>query len=269
MSAFAALRTVARAQAIRPARMVAGMRVSLLSTVARPSLVSSNVLSRASLRAFSASAGRFGSGTTDVALSQKLQEELKYEQETAADNQTPEGVRSFLEQGVWSIEDVRGNDEVTLSRKFGDESIRVMFSIADITEDNLLEDTEAENEEEDVTPPAAIRASVSITKANAPGCINVDLFCQEDTFVIENISFYENAKLGTELTAEADWQRRGVYIGPQFETLDQTVQDEFEKYLNERGINETLATFIPEYATHKEQQEYVKWLGKVRSFVDA
>ncbi|PPQ69760.1 hypothetical protein CVT24_002972 [Panaeolus cyanescens] len=268
MSAFAALRTVARAQAIKPARMVAGMRVSLLSTVARPSLVSSNVLSRIGLRAFSASAGRFGSGTTDVALSQKLQEEIKYEQENATETQTPEGIKSFLEQGVWSIEDVRGNDEVTLTRKFGDENIRIMFSIADITEENLLD--EAENEsEEDIVAPAAIRASVSITKASAPGCINVDLFCQEDTFVIENISFYDSAKLGTELTAEADWQRRGVYIGPQFETLDQAVQDEFEKYLNERGINESLAAFIPEYATHKEQQEYVKWLGKVRSFVDA
>ena len=38
--------------------------------------------------------------------------------------------------------------------------------------------------------------------------------CQEGHFVIENISFYEDAKLGTELTAEADWKRRGLYIGP-------------------------------------------------------
>jgi len=30
-----------------------------------------------------------------------------------------------------------------------------------------------------------------------------------------------------------------------------------------------LAAFIPEYATLKEQQEYVRWLSKVKSFVDA
>jgi len=78
--------------------------------------------------------------------------------------------------------------------------------------------------------------------------------CQEGNFVIENISFYEDTKLGVELTAEADWKRRGLYIGPQFDTLDVAVQEEFERYLQERGVNESVASFIPEYATYKEQQ---------------
>lgn len=41
------------------------------------------------------------------------------------------------------------------------------------------------------------------------------MLCQEGSFAIENISFYDDANLGTELTAEADWKRRGLYIGPQ------------------------------------------------------
>jgi Mitochondrial glycoprotein len=32
------------------------------------------------------------------------------------------------------------------------------------------------------------------------------------------------------------------------------VQEEFEKFLQERGINESLALFIPEYAEYKEQK---------------
>lgn len=71
---------------------------------------------------------------------------------------------------------------------------------------------------------------------------------------MDNISFYPDAQLGTELTAEADWKRRGLYIGPQFDSLDVTVQEEFEKWLNERGVNESLATFIPAYSEHKEQK---------------
>ena len=39
--------------------------------------------------------------------------------------------------------------------------------------------------------------------------------CQEGTFLVDNISFYKDSKLATELTAEADWKRRGLYIGPQ------------------------------------------------------
>ena len=37
--------------------------------------------------------------------------------------------------------------------------------------------------------------------------------------MIDNISFYNDAKVGTELTAEADWKRRGYYIGPQVCTM--------------------------------------------------
>ena len=39
--------------------------------------------------------------------------------------------------------------------------------------------------------------------------------CQDGTFITDNISFYQDGKVGTELTAEADWKRRGLYIGPQ------------------------------------------------------
>jgi len=41
------------------------------------------------------------------------------------------------------------------------------------------------------------------------------MLCQDGTFAIENLSYYDDAKTGTDLTAEADWNRRGLYIGPQ------------------------------------------------------
>ena len=40
----------------------------------------------------------------------------------------------------------------------------------------------------------------------------------------------------------------------QFDTLDISLQDEFDKFLQERGINQTLAYFVPEYAEYKEQK---------------
>jgi complement component 1 Q subcomponent-binding protein len=91
-------------------------------------------------------------------------------------------------------------------------------------------------------------------KANAKGSINIDTMCQEGAFIIDNMSYYPDAQLGTDLTAEADWKRRGLYIGPQFDTLDVAVQEEIEKWVQERGINENLAMFIPEYSEYKEQK---------------
>lgn len=46
----------------------------------------------------------------------------------------------------------------------------------------------------------------------------------------------------------------GLNLVFQFDTLDVGVQEEFEKFMHERGINESLALFIPEYAEYKEQK---------------
>ncbi|KAH0826685.1 mitochondrial glycoprotein [Lanmaoa asiatica] len=191
----------------------------------------------------------------------------KYEKESAS-TEEPEFLKAFKEQGIWTIEDVQGNDEVTLTRKFGNENIRVMFSIADIQnmeEESEFDQDSEESGEEEHTQSYPIRVSFSVVKdrSTLTRCV------KKGAFLVDNISFYPDAKLGTELTAEADWKRRGLYIGPQFDTLDVAVQEEFEKWLNERGVNENLATFIPEYSEHKEQKEYVRWLDNVKNFIDA
>ncbi|KAI0782033.1 mitochondrial glycoprotein [Abortiporus biennis] len=230
------------------------------------------LLARPVARSFSVSARVFGEGATDVALSQKLTEELQYEKEAAAEvSAEPDFLKGFKAQGVWKLDDVAGNDEVSLSRKFGNEDVRVMFSIADIqTEQETEFEEEAEGQSEDEPAHSyPIRCSISITKDSAPGALTVDAMCQDGAFIVDNISFYKDAKVGTELTAEADWNRRGLYIGPQFDTLDVGVQEEFERFLQERGINDSLAVFIPEYSEYKEQKEYVHWLANVKSFVEA
>ena len=122
-----------------------------------------------------------------------------------------------------------------------------------------------------------LRLLTSSTQPSVPGALSVDAVCQEGVFVIENVSFYKDAKLATDLTAEADCKRRGLYIGPQvrfrvfffrdrraralklclcqFETLDLNLQEEFERFLlQERGIDESLALFVPEYAQYNEQK---------------
>ncbi|EGO03975.1 hypothetical protein SERLA73DRAFT_175685 [Serpula lacrymans var. lacrymans S7.3] len=268
MSAIRALRQLC-ASSSRTLARPAGAPFRLAHVAAR---VQTPVAASAA-RSFSVSARRFNEGSADVVLSQKLAEELKYEKEAIADVAEPDFLKTFKEQDQWKIDDVEGNDEVTLTRKFGNESIRLMFSIADIQAAD--EDPEYEQEDGDEASgedqPAhsyPIRTSFSITKEGAKGSINIDTMCQEGAFVVDNISYYPDAKLGTELTAESDWKRRGLYIGPQFDTLDVSVQEEFEKYLQERGINESLAMFIPEYAEHKEQKEYVRWLSNVKTFIE-
>lgn len=267
MSVLRALRQVAASSSravARPVARSAPLRLATAQLAPRSSLFAA--------RDFSVSTCRLSEGSTDIVFSQKLAEELKYEKEAAAEAIEPEFLKTFKEQGIWEIQDVVGNDEVTLIRKFGNETIRLMFSIADIQrpeDEPEYEQEEGENAEDQPLHSYPTRASFSITKANVKGSINIDTMCQEGAFVIDNMSYYPDAQLGTELTAEADWKRRGLYIGPQFDTLDVSVQEEIEKWVQERGINDSLAMFIPEYSEFKEQKEYVRWLVNVKNFVEA
>jgi len=272
MSALRALRQASCGFA-SAARLASTRRTgSLLARgAATPCASASKLWAAQGVRAFSATARAFGSGATDAALAKKLESEVQYEKQAAAEvSAEPEFVKGFLQQGVWKIQDVPGQDEISITRQFGNETIRLMFSIADIQteEENDYENSEEGQDAEEEGMAYPIRVSVSVTKDNGPGALNIDMVTHEGSFMIDNISYYTDGKVGTELTAEADWKRRGLFIGPQFDTLDVGVQEEFEKFLQERGINESLALFIPEYAEYKEQQEYIRWLKNVKAFVD-
>ncbi|KAH9054837.1 regulatory protein suaprga1 [Lactarius vividus] len=252
-----------------PSSRALSLRSSLISTRARvPAFSRITVAVPATRAPFSVSARRFGEADGDV--SAKIAEELAYEKEAAIEGE-PEFLQAFKASGIWTIEDTPGNDEVTIHRKFGNEHIRLIFSIADLQgdEDNLESHDNEDGSSEDTESSYPLRCSLTVTKPSVPGALSIDAVCQEGAFVVENVSFYKDSKLATDLTAEADWKRRGLYIGPQFETLDLNLQEEFEKFLQERGIDESLAFFVPEYAQHKEQKEYVDWLGKVKNFIDA
>ncbi|KAI8060281.1 mitochondrial glycoprotein [Gongronella butleri] len=221
------------------------------------------------VRAFTVAAPRFSAGESDNELVHKLQEELSYEKENEESAQPP-FIQEFLQANSFKIEDKAGHDEVTLSRTFGNESISVLFSISDINNasESFLpeEDVQVEEDEEDASFP--VRASVIIEKPGQ-GAVTIDTVAQDGEMTVESVMYYKEAKLATCATAESDWQRRGLYIGPQFGELDEGLQSQFVAYLEERGVNAALATFLPDYVEYKEQKEYTQWLNNVKNFVEA
>lgn len=238
-----------------------------------------SVLRTPAMRTFTSSVRRCGAGESDAELAASLQQEISYERDAAeaagGKDFEPEWLTQFKSEGVWHIDDKNGSDEIALTREFGNENIRVLFSIGEI--DTTDPTNELEQEDTDQVTAAAedefegsfpVRCAINVTKANK-GSLHIDAQAQDGQFMIENITFYKDDVLATELTSDADWQRRGLYMGPQFETLDENVQAQFESYLAERGIATGLALFIPNYAEFKEQREYCSWLENVKKFVEA
>ncbi len=60
-------------------------------------------------------------GEVDEELVEKFQSEIQMEQEMRDADEVPTSVKDFLENGPWEIQDTPGNEEVVLTRKFGDE----------------------------------------------------------------------------------------------------------------------------------------------------
>lgn len=58
-----------------------------------------------------------------------------------------------------------------------------------------------------------------------------------------------------------------MYTGPVFDELDEGLQEDFQTYLEERGITEDIGQYLKHLLYDKEQTEYMAWLDKVRKFV--
>ncbi|CAO3646833.1 unnamed protein product [Cunninghamella blakesleeana] len=252
------LRTVARTSISKPL-MVRGMAATVRPSIIKPTLYQS----------FSVAMPRMAAGEIDSDLVHKLTEELTYEKENEEPSQ-PAFVKEFLEANSFKLEDKAGSDEVTLTRTFGNEKITILFSISDInnaSSDGFLpEDDEVVEEDEEASFP--VRASVTIEK-EGKGAVTIDTVAQDGEITVESVMYYKDGKLAKGTTAEADWERRGLYIGPQFAELDDGLQSLFEKYLEERGVDSGLAAFLPDYVEFKEQKEYTQWLSSVKDFVAA
>ena len=59
------------------------------------------------------------------------------------------------------------------------------------------------------------------------------------------------------------------YTGPPFEALDETLQQAFLDYLEERGVDAALGGYLVDLAADKAAAEYLGWLQRVRAFVSA
>ncbi|TFB06956.1 Mitochondrial acidic protein MAM33 [Trichoderma ghanense] len=270
------------------------------SALARPSLARTPavkaLLPTRAAAAFSTTVRRSKEEDVEVdeALSAKLESEIQIEEDIKANEQQPASIKDFLDNSPFELVDTPGQEVVKLIRNYGEEKITISFSIADITnfdpyadenlfdEDDLPEESDKQqqqqnadeglegDEEMDEEAGAPINLSILIEKpGKTSGALNIDATARDGDIVVDNMFFYEDATVARIDNPEAAQKRADVYPGPPFGSLDEDLQVLMERFLEERGINETLAAFVPDYVDVKEQQEYLRWLKNVRAFVDA
>lgn len=132
------------------------------------------------------------------------------------------------------------------------------------------EDVEEDGEEDMDESAAPINLSIVVEKpGKSSGALSIDATAQDGAILVDNIFYYEDAKIARLDKPEDAQKRADVYPGPPFGTLDEDLQVLMERFLEERGITQTLAVFVPDYVDVKEQKEYIRWLNNVKGFIDA
>lgn len=291
------MRAISRSAPRAAARLTSSSSAVLRSAAfARPASASVSVaarsafVSRTSVSAFSSVAARCAPAKNEVdeELSAKLASEIQFENEIRENEPESTTVKDFVESGLFEIEDVAGREEVVLRRTYNDEKISITFSIADLAnydpelyeEDAALGDEEEshnkpeeqgeEAEEADDVDSGAVPCRLSIVvEKPGKGALSVEATAQEGSLVVDNLYYYKDAALAHEASAESAHAAQSVYPGPAFGSLDEDLQVLLDRYLEERGITQSLAVFVPEYLDLKEQREYLGFLNNLKGFVDA
>ncbi|KAB5533614.1 mitochondrial glyco protein [Coniochaeta sp. 2T2.1] len=256
------------------------------------SIFTSRVAARQATAAFSTSVLRAAAraGEVDEELSAKLGSEIEYENDVKENEPLPASIKDFLENGPFEIQDTPGKEEVTLTRTFGSEKITIKFSIADLQnydpdmfdEDSALGDSESSehNHDNDNSPEATpegesddsavpCRLTVIVEKPSQPGALNIEATAQDGSIIVDNLYYFSDKSLAYADSSEAAHAAQGRYAGPPFGSLDEDLQILMERFLEERGVTQALAVFVPDYMDVKEQREYLSWLEGLKKFIDA
>ncbi|CAH8258751.1 unnamed protein product [Arabidopsis lyrata] len=98
---------------------------------------------------------------------------------------------------------------------------------------------------------------VNISKGGASEVLEIMCSAWPDTIEISKLCI----RKGINTSASS-------YGGPEFEELDDQLQDALYQFLEERGISDELAVFLHRYMKNKGKAEYVRWMESVKSYVE-
>ena len=110
---------------------------------------------------------------------------------------------------------------------------------------------------------AALHFIVNVSKGDGSEMLEFSCATDGETVEVRNVRYESLADAEDD---DADLLSAS-YPGPNYDELDEAVQEEFHRYLEARGVDHVLANYIAELHVHKEQELYTDWISKVRGFV--
>ncbi|RLM93034.1 uncharacterized protein C2845_PM08G05530 [Panicum miliaceum] len=203
-----------------------------------------------------------GAGNLPGALDVEIREAQEYldsdEQEPVPDN------------FPFEILDEDGMSVVILKRDYKDEKIEVVVSMPNLEGGPEFDDEdgegdsesagkeEEEDEEDESAGDSSISLKVVVSKASGP---KLEFTCTafREEITIDDMLIVEKT--------DDDGEEKFPYEGPEFTELPVNVQKGLFKYLEQRGITLPATNYMHDYMVTKQAQEYIRWMRKLKDFV--
>ncbi|KAJ2962512.1 hypothetical protein NQZ79_g2370 [Umbelopsis isabellina] len=230
---------------------------------------------RQPIRTFKVTSTWLSRGMVDSDITHAMDEELSYQNvEEFADIEAP--IRESLSRHQFELQDKEGAEEVMLTKQTDKEEIKIVFSVssildesADLDEVITTADGDKKTEEADTNGASALSLAlrIAITKKEK-GTMAFDLIAKEEDVSLINIEYNQDRSF---LLPESAYQsRRGSrrYLGPNCLALDVSLQQSFQSYLSNTGVNQDVIKLIVDYAQYKRRREYAAWLKNLGNFTD-
>ncbi|CAN8293195.1 unnamed protein product [Cochlearia groenlandica] len=156
--------------------------------------------------------------------------------------------------GPFTVDERPGEQWISLRRKFGDkEDIKIEATMFD---GSVPCSKSAGTDPEDVQ--LHITFIVNISKCGDGERLEIMCSAWPDTIQISKF-FVRKSSIKSLPNA---------YSGPEFEEMEDEVQDSVYRYLEERGVSDDLAVFLHQYMKNKDKAEYVRWMEIIKSYVE-
>eukprot|EP00930_Biecheleria_cincta_P105204 TRINITY_DN977_c0_g1_i2.p1 TRINITY_DN977_c0_g1~~TRINITY_DN977_c0_g1_i2.p1 ORF type:complete len:246 (-),score=76.28 TRINITY_DN977_c0_g1_i2:42-731(-) len=228
--------------AVSAMRAIGALRVAATRAPSSLRLVRPGLVVRpASVRMFSAGASK---------VAKVLESELKHEE---GQYEKPKEVQNFLKNSPFKFVEAEGDVNMALERQMGDKTIRIEFQLST----PMLAEEEGEEADHEST-----ELSISVDGKDGSG---ITFYCstqagEDHRYVIGNVKTYASAEEKDSVSS---------YNGPDFEDLDEKLQESLDEYLAEVGMSTEVCDFVDAMASDKEQREYVRWLKLTKKFMES
>ncbi|KAF7132996.1 hypothetical protein RHSIM_Rhsim09G0168700 [Rhododendron simsii] len=192
--------------------------------------------------------------SSDESLLRVIDSEIKCAEETDDKDEVDDVPDGF----PFKIQDTPGQQTISLTRTYQDETITVEVHMPDLVTGEDEDDDDDDDRDDEKNNQSSVPLLVKVSKRRGP-CLEFTVTAFPDEISIDSLSVKDPDSSEDQI----------AYEGPDFADLDENLQKAFHKYLEIRGIKPSTTNFLHEYMINKDSREYLMWLKNVKAFIKA